>query len=141
MKGVRRKYASLNVKSVYNRKDELHLKFLSYIFVNCDRTSRLIIKHNEPLDWVLESMKPIFVGMAYIKIDRPLALGGMFISYVTTTAIVFKISHYHLEELGNMFEDCSTLVGNRSVHLYLDNVRSPPQNNFVNLKSLFVKCN
>ena len=139
LKGIRASYPALNVKSAYDRNDIVHLNFLNKIFAKCDRSSRLVINYDDPLDWVLNSMALILNEVTYIGIGQYSDIDEIFFSYVSPTNIVFRISNSHFKELSTILEDCRTLVGKRSVSLYLDKAHSLSVNNAVNLKSLFVK--
>ena len=131
------KYAALYVKSVYDRKDKLHLEFLSKIFAKCDRTSRLIINDNDPLDWVLNSMAPVLNEVT--RIGEYLGVNEILISCVTRTDIVFQIHQGRIKELTTILEDCRTWLGNRSIYLYLNNTCLLSESKVLNLKRLFVK--
>ena len=139
LKHIKRLHPAFNLKSAYDRNDILYLNYLSDIFANCDRTSRLIVNNDDPLDWVLAQIvnEVTCIGIA----PYPDNVDKILISYVTPTDIIFKISQLSSKELSTVLMDCAkTLGGNRSVSLYLDKPYSLSENNIVNLERLFVKC-
>ena len=140
---IRARYAALNVKLAHDRKGKLHLKFLNDIIVKCDVLSDIVINHDDPLDWIFNSTKPILTGVRYIRSEQgPGAIVSVYfdivISHVQLTAIVLKISHLSAK-LNTILEGHTSLVGNRSVYLYLDRYGSLTEKSAENLSRLFVK--
>ena len=62
-----KRYPAMDIRPAYASKDELHKNFLGDVLKSCNITRCLLVKDNDPLDFILKSLGPLLNSITSIQ--------------------------------------------------------------------------
>ena len=126
-------YPALDIKTAYNR-DKLWLEFLGDILVNCDSSSILAVRNDDPLQWILSSMGPALKTVTCLT-------QGNHLSYFYGNDVIVHLGKVSWDEINMVVDHFTKFVDNPQIHLYLHEPRDLQDKICAErIKKMYIKC-
>ena len=126
-------YPALDIQTAYN-KDELWLKFLGDILVDCDTSSILAVSYGDPVQWILRSMGPALKTVTCLR-------QGYHLSYFYGNDVVVNLVNVSWDEINMVVDHFTQFVDNPQIHLYLHRPRDLQDKICAErIKKLYLEC-